>query len=165
MKNIKNGKKFLQIPKEFENDFENIQSRYYVEDTDVGFIEDYLANKKETCLEQLWREALNHVNPRDKASRADKERITNILVNMKNWKLYDGNSQHKKRISGSRVGNDGFYQDINYGVQKAWVWCESEEEAKSRQEELKNKQKQADNENINKIMGTENMDYFKKKGE
>ena len=167
IKNIKNGKKFLQIPKEFEKDFENIQNRYYVEDTDVGFIEDFLADKKETCLEQLWREALGHTNPRDKATRIDKERITNILVNMKNWKLYDGNPQHKKRISGKKKGFDGYMENVSYGVQKAWIWFENEEDLEKRKKEVENQKQQEAADVINKVLGQnkEYEDYFGKIGE
>ena len=124
----KEGKKFLKIPEKFEQEFKNIQTRHYYEDTDVGFIEEFLENKKETCFEQIWREALNHTQPKDKATRADKERITNILLNMKNWKLYDGNEQHKKRISGKEYDKyTDSYKDISYGVQKAWVYVEPKE--------------------------------------
>lgn len=152
----KEGKKFLRIPKEFENDFENIQSRYFIEDPDVGFIEDFLENKKETCLEQLWREALKHTNPRDKMTKSDKERITNILVNMKNWKLYDGNEQHKKRISGHRLLYDNTWEEISYGVQKAWVWYETEEDILRKLKEKEEKQKDHDNNHIKS--------YFEKAG-
>ena len=140
----KQGKKFLKVPDKFEKEFENIQSRHYIEDTDVGFIEEFLEGKKETCFEQIWREALHHTNPRDKASKSDKERITNILLNMKNWKLYDGNSQHKKRISGFEKAYDGTYKEISYGVQKAWIWYETEEEIETKKkQQLENKQNSA----------------------
>lgn len=146
------GKKILKVPDEFENEFKNIQTRHYYEDTDVGFIEEFLEDKKETCFEQIWREALNHKQPRDKASKSDKERITNILLNMKNWKLYDGNEQHKKRISGKEYDKfSDSYKDISYGVQKAWVWYETEEDIKKRQEEELQKKQQTNANNINMI--------------
>ena len=140
----KEGKKFLKIPQKFEEEFKNIQNRYYIEDTDVGFIEEFLDGRKETCLEQIWREALKHNNPRDKMTKSDKERITNILLGMKNWKLYDGNAQHKKRISGFQTGYDGSCREISYGVQKAWVWYETEEEIEAKKkQQLENKQNSA----------------------
>ena len=47
---------------------------------------------------------------------------------MKNWKLYDGNEQHKKRISGKEYDKyTDSYKDISYGVQKAWVYVEPKE--------------------------------------
>lgn len=150
----KDGKKFLDIPKEFEEDFKDIQSRYYIEDTDVGKIEEFLENKKETCFEQIWREALKHTDPRDKASRSDKERITNILLGLKNWKLYDGNPQHKKRISGRELSYGDTYNIISYGPQKAWVWYETEEDIKKKQEEAAQKEKDKITNNINQINNT-----------
>lgn len=134
----------MKIPQKFEEEFKNIQNRYYIEDTDVGFIEEFLDGKKETCLEQIWREALKHNNPRDKMTKSDKERITNILLGMKNWKLYDGNAQHKKRISGFQTGYDGSCREISYGVQKAWVWYETEEEIEAKKkQQLEDKQNSA----------------------
>jgi len=154
----KDGKKFLSVPDKFKEEFENIQNRYYIEDPDVGLIEEFLEGKKETCFEQIWREALGHVAARDKASRADKERITNILLNMKNWKLYDGNAQHKKRISGKKLVYGDVYQTVSYGVQKAWVWYETEEDILKRKQESEEKRKEKFKNNLNKITN-QNKDY------
>lgn len=124
----KDGKKFLKVPKEFEDKLKNVQTKYFVEDSDEGIIEEFLDGKKETCLLQIWKEALGHTQPRDKASRADKERITNILCKMPNWQLYDGNEQHKKRISGQEYDRfKEIYKEISYGPQKAWVYVEPQE--------------------------------------
>ena len=149
----KQGKKFLKIPPQFEEEFDNIQSRHFIEDTDIGYIEEFLEDKKETCLEQIWREALKHTMPKDTPTKTDKQRITNILINMKNWKLYEGNAQHKKRISGRKLLYGDTYEEISYGVQKAWVWHETEEDIKKRQEEELQKSQQANADMINMITG------------
>lgn len=147
----KQGKKFLKVPEEFAEEFENIQSRHYYEDTDLGYIEDFLENKTETCLEQIWREALNHIKPNDKPSKIDKERITNILISL-NWKLYNGNSQHKKRISG--IINDNYVQrKINYGSQKAWIKEKTQNDILKEQKNKIEKQQQRNADNINLITG------------
>lgn len=124
----KDGKKFLKVPKELEDKLKDIQTKYYVEDSDEGLIQEFLEGRKETCLLQIWKEALSHTQPRDKATRGDKERITNILRNIPNWELYDGNEQHKKRISGFEYDKySDNYKEVSYGVQKAWVYVEPKE--------------------------------------
>lgn len=164
----KAGENFLVMPEEFNEEIIEIQAEHMVDDAKEGMINAYLEERmrklkehnKDTwgikkyycCTKQLFVEAL-HYKPTDKISRADSNDIALILQKNPKWIKCDRNG---KRINTA-------IENI-YGVQKAYEYNYEEDEFIKRQKE-NIKKRENDNENINKIMGTENEDYFMKIGE
>lgn len=159
----KNGVRLYDIPEEFQEEMEQIQAGYRAENTEKGIVEAYLnkiaenRDKKEVCLLQIWCEAFNH-KISDKFLPTDKNRIVKVLNDLPNWVLFDGAKDHRKVFDNIYLGTDysGNPIYVSYGKQKAWVWKETEEEKKQ-------KLMDADNKNINKILNTENINYFQEK--
>lgn len=124
----KNGARLYDVPPEFQEEMERIQSGYRAEDTDKGIIEDYLQDKKMVCLLQIWREAFEH-KKNERFTSNDKNKIVKVLSELPNWQLFDGAKDHRKEFKNVVVGKD--YQGnpiyANYGKQKAWVYVEPQE--------------------------------------
>lgn len=164
----KAGENFLVMPEEFNEEIIETQEEHMVDDAKEGMINAYLEERmmelkernKDTwgikkyycCTKQLFVEAL-HYKPTDKISRADSNDIALILQKNPKWIKCDRNG---KRINTAR-------ENI-YGVQKAYEYNYDEDEFIKRQKEnlenTKKREKENNNENINKIMGTENENYF-----
>lgn len=163
------GENFLVMPKEFDEKMLEMQEEHMVDDAKEGMINAYLEERisylreknKESwgvqkyycCIKQLAVEAL-HYKYTDKISRADSNDISLILGDNKKWIKCDKNG---KRINTS-IEN-------KYGVQKAYMYNYDEDEIIIERKKRKEKNKEEINENINKIMGTKNEDYFMKVGE
>lgn len=160
----KNGERLYDVPEEFKEEMEKIQSNYRAENTEKGVIEEYLSNKKEVCLLQIWCEAFNH-KLSDKFLATDKNKIVKVLSEMPNWKLFEGSKDHRKNFDHVIIGHDYSGNNIyaNYGKQKAWVWYETEEEIEAKKkQQLENKQNSATkvlNNLLNKSL--EYKDYYK----
>ena len=164
----KSGIRMYDVPSEFLEEMEDIQSNYRAENTDRGIIERYLQDKKEVCSIQIWCEAFNH-KLSDRFSANDKNKIIKVLNDLPNWKVYDGNKDGRKVFDNIIVGKDrdGYPIYVNYGKQKAWVWFETEEDIQKRIEEQEKEKHQEAKDVINKILGQnkEYEDYFGKIGE
>ena len=154
----KNGARMYDVPMEFQEEMERIQSGYRAENTEKGIIEEYLQGRKEVCLLQIWCEAFHHKLV-DKFTANDKNKIVKILSDLPNWQLFDGAKDHRKDFKNIATGRD--YQGnptyANYGKQKAWVYVEPEEPEKgndylapSLQEKVKNGE-QLTTEDFNKM--------------
>lgn len=148
MTNIKNGVRLYDVPDEFQEEMEQIQSGYRSENTERGIIESYLSNKKEVCLLQIWCEAFKH-KISDRFTQSDKNKIVKVLNDLPNWKLFEGSKDHRKNFTDVHVGFDyaGSAITVDYGKQKAWVWFETEEE-------IKQKEHQKVANTVNRIMNT-----------
>lgn len=150
----KNGARMYDVPDEFQEEMEKIQSGYRAENTEKGIIEEYLQGKTKVCLLQIWCEAFKH-KISDKFSAADKNKIVKVLDSLPNWDLFDGAKDHRTEFKNIITGID--YQGnptlANYGKQKAWVWHETEKDIKKRQEEELQKSQQANADMINMITG------------
>ena len=161
--NWKNGNKILEIPKEFQADFEENQRDSQEDDYMVGIIQDYLENKEFCSPIDIWCEAFGHKKS-DRFPPAESKRIATIIRQMGNWRLYSGNNTHRKRII-VKVGYGNYQETHNYGSQIAYEKFTPYEEIKKEQEEKEQKVKDKVNKNINKIMGTEGQDYFMEIGD
>lgn len=143
-----NGVRMYDVPNEFQEEMEKIQSSYRSENTEKGIIEEYLLDKEEICLLQIWCEAFKHTI-KDNFSSKDKNKIVTVLTEMPEWQLYDGAKDNRKQFNNIIVGKD--YQGnpiyANYGKQKAWVRVEPAETSKE------DKEKQRITDNINNLTG------------
>ena len=158
------GKSFLVMPDRFNEEMIEMQEAHMVDDAKEGIINAYLEERmkilyeqnKETwgtqkyycCIKQLAVEALRF-RETDKISRADSNDIALIMQKNKKWIKCDRNG---KRINTAK--------DNIYGVQKAYEYNYDEDEVIKKHKERLEKKKQETNENINKILGTENESYF-----
>lgn len=117
------------VPDEFQEEMERIQSGYRAENTEKGIIEEYLEEKKEVCLLQIWCEAFHH-KLSDKFTANDKNKIVKILSELPNWELFEGAKDHRKDFKNIISGKDylGNLTYVNYGKQKAWVYVEPKEQ-------------------------------------
>lgn len=151
----KNGVRLYDVPIEFQEEMEQIQSGYRSENTERGVIESYLSNKKEVCLLQIWCEAFKH-KISDKFTQSDKNKIVKVLNDLPNWKLFEGSKDHRKNFKDINVGFDNYGNavTVDYGKQKAWIWYETEEDIRKKQEEVLKKEQERITENINKINDT-----------
>ncbi len=59
------------------------QSAALEDDYRVGIIRDYVSDKNEVCILQIWRDALKEIN--NKPSRKDSNEITEILNGLDDW--------------------------------------------------------------------------------
>ena len=84
-----------------EEEAETAREAAQAEDVRRGLIADYLENRREVCILELWREALQE--PGKPAPRQSLE-IADLLQGLEGWERGSGN----RRFSG-------------YGVQKYWV--------------------------------------------
>ena len=121
-----NGKNFLVMPKEFDEEILNMQNAHMIDDYKEGMINEYLDRRMKElrkseptqwglknyycCIKQLFVEALNY-KITDKIPRSEINDVAIILQKNPHWKKCDRNG---KRI------NTGFYN--NYGTQKAYEY-------------------------------------------
>lgn len=159
----KKGNKMLEIPNSFKNDFQEMQKDSQEDDYMVGIIQDYLQDKEFCSPIDIWCEAFNHKKS-DRFPSNESKRIVTIIRQMGNWRLYSGNSQHRKRIT-VKVGRGQYEETHNYGSQVAYEKYVPYEEIKREQEERERQIKEKTNKNINNIMGTDGQDYFMKVGD
>lgn len=153
----KSGNYFLTVPTEFNSKVEKTHRNHILEDPDIGIIEEYLEYKTETCAFQVWCEALGH-KISDKRPKSEMIRIGRIIENLPNWSRYEGNSDGKKRITGVVKDYMGDSYRVNYGSQKAFVKLVPEIPTEITKIE-------ENNEMLNKMYNTENLNYFMKIGE
>lgn len=150
----KNGKKFLQVPAEFEEETLQQQIDSREDDPIEGIIQGYLNKVDYTCTLQIWIEALGH-DRKDKMTRKDISNITQILAMQDGWRLYSGNLTHRKRLTSEVFGD--------YGSQLCY---ENYKKIQAKEDKELNAQKQKTTDIINKYK-SENLtseEYWKKIG-
>lgn len=90
----KNDFDFLRLPIHMEQLAENVRNGFEEDDPKVGIIAEWLETKSETCAIQILKEALKN----DKPTNKDVQDVHLIMrTKIDGWKLYNGNSTHKKR--------------------------------------------------------------------
>lgn len=154
----RNGKKFLEIPYKFKKEMELLQSRSKEEDYRVGIIENYLENKDFCCPFEIWCEAFGH-SMKEKYTRTDSKKIIDVLEKLEGWRLYSGNSTHRKRISVIVNTNYGTERH-DYGSQVCYERYPSLEEIRLREKEQQNEETRRKNftTNLNNLTG-QNLQY------
>lgn len=83
-------------------EIQDVQSSAVEDDYRVGLIEAYLEDKRETCVLDLWRNALE--NPFSKPAKKESNEIGLIMQSMRGWEKYPKAKKMK-----------------DFGVQKVWV--------------------------------------------
>lgn len=154
----KNGKKFLQIPEKFKEQVSHKNKSHKIDDGIKGIIEGYLQDKKICCVQEIYQNAIKPLGIYN-WSKSLSSKIADIIVRVDGWRRYTSSKDNR------------FYFK-EFGKQIAFERYETEEEERERlkQEENKKaellvKQKERDNYMTNKVLGTENFDYFKKIGD
>lgn len=99
---FKGGEYKLILPRELQQYVESVQEEFLEEDGRIGLIEEYLTDKEEICIPELWREALNKD---DIATRRDSNEIHLIMSNMQEWEKYE-----KKKRFGKYGSNWGYHK-------------------------------------------------------
>lgn len=117
--NWQKGDKILEIPKEFQKAFEENQRDSQEDDYMVGIIQDYLQDKEYCSPVDIWCEAFGH-RISDKFPQTESKRIVSIIRQMGNWRLYSGNSSHRKRITVIHNKGTQYENRTNYGSQVAY---------------------------------------------
>lgn len=151
----KDGKKFLEVPEEFKERVFMKNKEHKVDDGLSGMIEGYLDDKQYCCAQEIYKNVIENLKLY-KYSKALSSRIIEIVLRIPGWRKYSGSKDHRKHFT-------------EYGKQVAFERYETEEEKEAKaQEELEKKkkqyamQKEHDNAMMNKILKTENEDYFNK---
>ena len=129
--------------------------QYKYDDGLEGIIENYLEDKDFCCTHEVYNEAIQKLNY-VKWSKAISLKIQEIIVRLPGWRKYTGSKDNRKTFK--NYGKQLAFE--NYGKQER-----IEENKRKAKEDYEKKIRQENNENINKIMGTENEDYFMKIGE
>ena len=171
-----NGQNFLVMPSEFDEKILEMQEEHMIDDAKEGIINNYLENRinelrKEDkewgtkkyfcCIKQLAVEALQF-KITDKISRADSNDIALILQKNPKWKKCDRNG---KRINTAKNNIYGIQKAYEYVFEEDEYIIKEKEKQLQKEIELKNMQKKLDNYMVNKVLNTENFDYFKKIGD
>lgn len=153
----KEGKSYLTVPKEYEDEVAIRNKEYKQDDGLIGLIESFLKDKYECCTLQVFEEKLKNLN----GLRWDKKlsgKIQSIILNMPGWRKYQGSKDHRKTFTdyGKQITFERYYTE------------DEKREARLAQEkaiqDYELRKKQENNENINKILGTENENYFMEVG-
>ena len=150
----KEGKAYLTVPKEFEDEVAVRSKEYKQDDGLPGMIEGYLKNKFECCTLEIYQEKLQNLNGL-RWSKKLSGKIQDIIVNIPGWRKYQGSKDHRKTFAnyGKQIAFERYYTD------------EEKEVARLAQERAtKDYRREEENDNINKILGTENEDYFMEVG-